>query len=191
MVLTFDIETKYLADEVGGWNNSHKMGVACLVVLDSRDLSYHIFSPDDVPDTKPLIQVIELFDNALDEGRIINGYNILNFDFTVLEHELGLKNLKHKYESIIVDPMQHIYEQLGFRISLQDLVSLNFNDSKLMDAKNAPIEWRKGNYQKVIDYCKKDVELEYKLYLKGKNEKMLIYKSKFDRQPKKLKVTWA
>lgn len=190
MVLTFDIETKYLADEVGGWNNSHKMGVACLVVRDSRDLNYHVFSPDDVPDTKPLIQVIELFDNALDEGRIINGYNILNFDFTVLEHELGLKNLKHKYESIIVDPMQHIYEQLGFRVSLQDLVSLNFNDSKLMDAKNAPIEWRKGNYQKVIDYCKKDVELEYKLYLKGKNEKMLMYKSKFDRQPKKLKVTW-
>ncbi|MCD4696090.1 MAG: ribonuclease H-like domain-containing protein [Bacteroidales bacterium] len=190
MVLTFDIETKKLADEVGGWNNIHKMGVACLVVLDSRNLSYHVFSPDDVPDTKPLIQVVELFDSALNEGRIINGYNILNFDFIVLEHELGIKNLKQKYKSIIVDPMQHIYEQLGFRVSLQDIVSLNFNDSKLMDAKKAPMEWRKGNYQKVIDYCKKDVEFEYKLYLKGKKEKMLLYKSKFDPQPRKLKVNW-
>ena len=164
------------------------MGVACLVVLDSRDLSYHVFSPDDVPSTKPLIQVIELFDSALDEGRIINGYNILNFDFTVLEHELGIKNLSEKYKPIIVDTMQHIYEQLGFRLSLQDIVSLNFNDSKLMDAKKAPMEWRKGNYEKVIDYCKKDVYLEYKLYLKGINEKMLLYKSKFSTQPRHRKA---
>lgn len=111
MVLTFDIETKKLADEVGGWNNKHKMGVACLVVLDSRDLSYHVFSPDDIADAKPLIQVIELFDNALNEGQIINGYNILDFDFKILEHELKIKNLSEKYMSIIVDPMQHIYKK--------------------------------------------------------------------------------
>jgi len=191
MVLTFDIETKKLADEVGGWNNKHKMGVACLVVLDSRDLSYHVFSPDDIPDAKPLIQVIELFDNALNEGQIINGYNILDFDFKILEHELKIKNLSEKYMSIIVDPMQHIYKKLGFRVSLQDLVSLNFKESKLMDAKEAPMEWRKGNYQEVIEYCKKDVELEYKLYLKGKKEKIiLIKKSKFSNQPRKLKVDW-
>ena len=111
MVLTFDIETKKLADEVGGWNNKHKMGVACLVVLDSRDLSYHVFSPDDIPGAKPLIQIIELFDNALNEGEIISGYNILDFDFKILEHELKIKNLSEKYMSIIVDPMQHIYKK--------------------------------------------------------------------------------
>ena len=59
-----------------------------------------------------------------------------------------------------------------------------------MDAKKAPMEWRKGNYEKVIDYCKKDVDLEYKLYLKGINEKMLLYKSKFSTQPRKLEVSW-
>lgn len=37
MVLTFDIETRKTAEEVGGWDNIHKMGVACLVVLDSKD----------------------------------------------------------------------------------------------------------------------------------------------------------
>ena len=54
MVLTFDIETKMTADEVGGWHNQHKMGVACLVVLDSKDFRYHVFSTDNVPGTESL-----------------------------------------------------------------------------------------------------------------------------------------
>ena len=190
MVLTFDIETKKLANEVGGWNNIHKMGVACLVVLDSRDFSYHVFSPDDVSGTEPLDRVIKLFDDALNEDRVINGFNILDFDFKVLEHELGIKNLSKKYMPVIVDPMQHIYKQLRFRVSLQDIVSLNFNDSKLMDGKDAPMEWRKGNHQKVIEYCKKDVELELKLYLKGKKEGVLLYPDKAHNRIKKVKATW-
>lgn len=190
MVLTFDIETKMTADEVGGWHNQHKMGVACLVVLDSKDFSYHVFSTDDVPGTESLDCVIKLFDNALNEGQIINGYNILDFDFPVLEHELGIKNLIENYSPVIVDPMQHIMKQLGFRLKLQDIALLNFNESKMMDGKDAPMEWRKGNHKKVIEYCKKDVELEYKVYAKGKQEGTLLYKDKFSIQPKKLKATW-
>ena len=91
---------------------------------------------------------------------------------------------------VIVDPMQHIYEQLRFRVSLQDIVSLNFNDSKLMDGKDAPMEWRKGNHQKVIEYCKKDVELELKLYLKGKKEGILLYPDKAHNRINKVKATW-
>jgi DEAD/DEAH box helicase domain-containing protein len=189
-VLTFDIETKMLADEVGGWSNKHKMGVACLVALDSKDSIYHVYSLDDIPGTESLDCVIELFDNALNEGQVINGYNIIDFDFPVLEHELGIKNLSKKYLPVIVDPMQHIYKKLGFRIALQDIASLNFNESKTMDGKDAPMEWRKGNHKKVIDYCKKDVDLAYKLYVKGKSEGTLLYKDKFNSQPKKIKVTW-
>lgn len=190
MVLTFDIETKKLASEVGGWNNKHKMGVACLVVLDSKDSIYRVFSPDDVPGTEPLEGVINLFDNALNEGSVINGYNILDFDFKVLEHEIGIKNLSQKYKRIIVDTMKHIEKKLGFRVPLAILAELNFNEFKLMDAKDAPKEWKKGNYQKVIDYCKKDVDLEYKLYTKGKEDGTILCKSKFDNQIKKIKVAW-
>ena len=190
MVLTFDIETKTTADEVGGWNNKHKMGVACLVVLDSKDFSYHVFSTDDVSGTESLDGVIKLFDNALNEGQIITGFNILDFDFSVLEYELGIKNLTKKYSPVIVDPMQHILKQLGFRLKLQDLALVNFNESKIMDGKDAPMWWSKGHHQKVIDYCKKDVDIAYKLYAKGKEEGTILYKDKFSVQPKKLKATW-
>ena len=190
LVLTFDIETKKLADEVGGWNNKHKMGVACLVVLDSRDSIYHVFSPDNIPGTKPLDEVIDLFDNALDEDRVINGFNILDFDFKVLEYELGIINMSAKYDPIIVDTMKHIEKKLGFRVPLSVLAELNLNDYKLMDAKDAPKQWEKGNYPKVIDYCKKDVDLEFKLYVKGKEKGTILCKSKFDDEIKKIKVTW-
>ncbi|HJH28923.1 MAG TPA: hypothetical protein C5S51_04415 [Methanosarcinaceae archaeon] len=190
LVLTFDIETKNLADEVGGWKNKHKMGVACLVVLDSRDSVYHVFSPDDVPGTKPLDEVINLFDNALDENRVINGFNILDFDFKVLEYDLKIKNMSKKYNSIIVDSMKHIEKQLGFRVSLSVLAELNFNDSKLMDGKDAPAQWKKGNYQKVIDYCKKDVDLEYQIYAKGKDDGIILCKSKFDPKIREIEVGW-
>ncbi|NJD77949.1 MAG: hypothetical protein FIB08_12795 [Candidatus Methanoperedens sp.] len=190
MVLTFDIETKKTAEEVGGWNNIHKMGVACLVVLNSQDSIYHLFSTDDIPGTESLDCAIKLFDKALDEGQFINGYNILDFDFPVLEHELGVRNLTKKYSPVIIDPMQHILKQLGFRIKLQELAQFNFNESKMMDGRDAPIEWRKGNYKKVIDYCKKDVELEYKLYAKGKQDGTLLYKDKFSSQLRKIKVNW-
>lgn len=190
MVLTFDIETKKTFDEVGGRNNMLEMGVACLVVLDSKNFSYHVFSTDDIQGTKSLDCVIKLFDNALNEGQIISGFNILDFDFPVLEHELGIKNLTKKYSPVIVDPMQHILKQLGFRLKLQDLALVNFNESKIMDGKDAPMWWSKGYHQKVIDYCKKDVDLEYKLYAKGKREGTILYKDKFSVQPKKLKATW-
>lgn len=103
---------------------------------------------------------------------------------------MGIKNLAEKYSPVIVDSLQHISKQLGFRIKLQDLAMINFNESKIMDGKDAPNEWKKGNYDKVIEYCKKDVELEFKLYVKGKEKGKLLYKDIFSCQHKEIIVTW-
>ena len=39
-ILYFDLETQKSADDVGGWGNIHKMGLAVGVVWDSLDEAY-------------------------------------------------------------------------------------------------------------------------------------------------------
>ena len=42
-ILYFDLETKYSADDVGGWNNSMDMGISVAVVWDTADESFHVY----------------------------------------------------------------------------------------------------------------------------------------------------
>src|SRR6185369_9566626 len=47
-VLIFDIETQRSAEEVGGWQNAHRMGVAIAVVYDVRRRSFRTYREHEV-----------------------------------------------------------------------------------------------------------------------------------------------
>jgi hypothetical protein len=42
-----------------------------------------------------------------------------------------------------------------------------------MKSEEAPTAWRDGKYQEVIEYCLKDTQLTYDLYMLGKENSML------------------
>ena len=57
----------------------------------------------------------------------------------------------------------YLKEKTGIRYRLNHLIHgmLGEDESKLMDAANAPIEWAKGNYEDVIRYCIDDCHKTY------------------------------
>jgi hypothetical protein len=57
-----------------------------------------------------------------------------------------------------------------------------------MNPIDAPRKWREGQKDEVRNYCRSDVELLRKIYLKGVEEKSLIYHDKYGE--KKVGIEW-
>ena len=66
----FDLETKYLADEVGGWGNIHKMELAVAVTYSTADADFHSYTEE---------QAAELVDE-LRRADLVVGFNVRRFD---------------------------------------------------------------------------------------------------------------
>src|SRR4029079_15000031 len=73
-VLIFDIETQRSADEVGGWQNAHRMGVAIAVVYDVRRRVVRTYREHEVH---------RLLLDLVMADRVV-GFNIDRFDLRVL-----------------------------------------------------------------------------------------------------------
>jgi len=117
--LVFDLETQYLANEVGGWSNIDRMLFAAGVVYVVDEGVYRHFLEADVP---------ELIAELQAAGRII-GYNLLRFDYSVLrpyglivDHAMRQKSMDLMLEQdvrvtykIYDFGMQHGYVQIRER----------------------------------------------------------------------------
>ena len=66
-----DVETKYLADEVGGWGNIHKMELAVAVTYSAADDVFRHFTAERVADLVATLQAADL----------VVGFNVLRFDY--------------------------------------------------------------------------------------------------------------
>jgi hypothetical protein len=73
-IVYFDLETKYLADEVGGWDNIHRMELAVAVTYSTARGGFAHYTEDTV------CALIE----ELSQADLVVGFNLLRFDYTVL-----------------------------------------------------------------------------------------------------------
>jgi len=145
--IVFDIETKKTVDEVNGWINKHKMGIAVLCAIDYDTGEQMIFS-DEYAGALSLNDMHEVM-----KGNNLIGFNIKNFDMKLLFEEFNKLG-------------QDIYEEFGVfdisdgkKVSLGSLSVATFGDGKLMNGADAPLEWRKNNESRkaVVEYCMDDV----------------------------------
>ena len=110
-IMVLDVETRYSADDVGGWNNADKMGVSIAVLFDGE--TYQAFTQDELSTMFTIMK----------QADIIIGFNTLNFDYKVLQpfcsYDLwSLPSLDLLYE---------IKKRLNYRVSLDNLASSTFN----------------------------------------------------------------
>ena len=145
--LVVDIESEKTSDDVGGWINKHKMGIAVLCAMDFYTGEKFIFS-DGYPEAKPLNELHDFLN-----GNAIMGYNIKAFDLRLLLEQF-LKEGRDlgRFRAGIFDASVK-------RLPLGNLTSAMFDDEKLMKGADAPKEWKKGgaHRDKVVEYCMDDV----------------------------------
>jgi DEAD/DEAH box helicase domain-containing protein len=173
----FDLETKRLAQEVGGWDHIDKLGFSAAVMLEVKTSRIHKFVED---------QAEQLIDRIESADRLI-GYNILRFDYEVL-YPYGLQKTPDLINRTL-DLMEQIHQYLGFRVSLQALVEVTLGESKSADG-FAAVEWfREGQIDKVFAYCEQDVQVTHRLWQYGRDKGHVLFRDR-DYQLKHIPVSW-
>jgi DEAD/DEAH box helicase domain-containing protein len=175
-VIFFDLETQKSAQEVGGWRNTHLMRVSVAVIFDSLEKRFLAFKEEE----------IDALLTHLEKADLVVGFNIKRFDYTVLGAYTG-----KKLDSLTTfDILEDVHRRLGFRLSLDHLVVETLNRGKSGDGLQA-LEWfKQGEFDKLSDYCRMDVELTRDLFMYGLEKGHLIYRTRQDAQRVMLRVDW-
>ena len=174
-VQVFDLETQKSAEEVGGWSNIHKMGLAVGVVWDSLDQEFFTYEEKDAPQ---LLDKLRTADLAV-------GFNIIGFDYTVLQPYSDFDLQEINTFDMLID----VKKKLGFRLSLNHLAQHTLNAEKSADGLISLQWYKEGKINKIIQYCRKDVEITRDLYLFGEKHGYVKYQSRSG-NPLQFEVNW-
>ena len=159
-----DIETQRSAAEVGGWHRADRMKVSCAVLYDSKSDRYLEFQEHEVRDMIRHLRKLPL----------VVGFNIKRFDYKVLMPYMD--GAAGRLPTL--DILEEIHRRLGFRLSLDHLAKETLGRGKTADGLQALKWWREGRLQKILDYCRMDVEITRDLYLYGVKHRCLLFRSK-------------
>lgn len=175
-IVYFDLETQKLAQDVGGWQNTHLMRVSVAVIYDSLEKRFLTFTEDRVKDLL----------SHLEKADLVVGFNIKGFDYGVLS-AYATRDL---IELSTFDILEDIYHRLGFRLGLDHLARETLDQGKSADGLQA-VEWfRQGEMEKLTEYCRRDVEATRDLFHFGLDNGHLIYRTKKDNRRVRLVVDW-
>lgn len=171
----FDLETQKSADDVGGWGNIHKMKLAVGVVWDSIDQDYFVYEEKDA---KTLVEKLRTAD-------LVIGFNVIGFDYTVLQPYSDFDLQEINTFDMLVD----VKKLLNFRLSLNHLAQHTLNAKKSADGLISLQWYKEGKIDKIIHYCKQDVEITRDLFLYGEKNGYVNYQSRSG-NPLQLEVNW-
>lgn len=174
-LLVLDLETQLTADEVGGWSNIRDMKLSVAVTYAPNEALYRVYEESDAG------RLV----SDLRSAEAVVGYNLERFDYEVLRAYTSdpLRDLP------TVDMLLDIYHVLGWRAKLDDLAAATLGERKSADGLAAVRWFRQGFVDKVIEYCKRDVELTWRVYDFGRRNR---YVTVFDRRlgTRKVPVRW-
>lgn len=207
--IVIDIETQKSPNEVsGGWDDTHKMGVAVAVVYEYETDLVKIYG-DSKKDLSELRRRIESADR-------VSGWNIWGFDFPVIygfsrsewkSEKFGPANdIKAVLQGITNDGLRRCWIALGvdpdeFAAKSHGGWGLDAVSKKTLgkraasgkagDTAMAPSWYKQGMWSKLISYCIADVRLEREMIdfidrhgyvLNGKRRLELLPQSMFKKQ---------
>ncbi len=197
--LSFDIETKNLSYEIGGWGNTHLFKVACVTTWDGNKGVIYVDEPlenlkkgTDV-EIKTLRELKFDLDDHFQKGGILIGHNINAFDLPVLRDSMDIyivrKYLEDKSNRCI-DTSAYLLKEHGKRIHLDNLVKCSIGDQKNMSSIDSVVKWKAGEYDEVVDYCLKDSQLTYNLWKYGQENGIVKYFDEKENVFTELQVNW-
>ena len=162
--IVFDVETKNSFEDVGGRDNLEKLEVSVVCVYSYNHDTYASYREGEWDKLAPVFQ------NA---GLVI-GFAISRFDLPVMKKYMPF-NVMALPRLDILDEIELAY---GSRISLDMLAKTNLGTQKTSHGLEAIEFYKRGEWDKLIEYCTHDVRITKQLY-------DLIQKQKFINIPKR------
>jgi len=157
---------EFLIDGVeycNGWKDLAGMGIACVCAYDYVEDRYRTFFKDNMRE----------FNGLLLNRRMIVGFNSVKFDNELLLYDQATSNtslalrsydiLREIWIALGLDP--NVYEETthgGY--GLDDVCKANFFITKSGHGAQAPVDYQRGNYGSLVDYCLNDVRLTKRLF---------------------------
>jgi len=177
-ILYFDLETQKSADDVGGWGNIHEMKLAVGVVWDSCEQEYFSYLEGAASQLVTKLRTADL----------VVGFNVKKFDYGVLQHYASKMDFDLQ-EINTFDMLIDVNKELGHRLSLNHLAENTLNAKKSADGL-VSLQWfKEGKIDKIIEYCKQDVEITRDLFLYGVSNDHVKYSTRSG-VAKDLPVNW-
>jgi DEAD/DEAH box helicase domain-containing protein len=165
-IVVFDLETQFLAAEVGGWDQTAKMRVSVAVLWSVREQAFRQYVEAQVPG---LIA-------RLKKADLVVGFNHVKFDYGVLGGYPGGEDLAGATKNL--DILEAVQKGLGRRLRLDSLAQATLNAAKSADGLQAVAWWREGKLAELLAYCQQDVAVTRDLWAFGKQYGYLLYEDK-------------
>ncbi len=158
--VVFDIETSNVFEDVGS-NDSAALDLSVICIYDYETDKYLSFTQETLKNLWPI----------LEKADMLIGFNSDHFDIPLLNkyYPGDLTRIKS------LDLMKEVKKTLGRRIKLDTLAEATLGRNKTGHGLEAIIWWKKGEKQKVIDYCIEDVRITKDIYEYALKNKSLKY----------------
>ena len=163
-ILYFDLETQKSADDVGGWGNIHEMKLAVGVVWDSCEQEYFSYLEGAASQLVKKLRTADL----------VVGFNVKKFDYGVLQPYADFDLDEITTFDMLID----VNKKLGHRLSLNHLAENTLNAEKSADGLVSLQWYKEGKIDKIIEYCKQDVEITRDLFLYGESHGYVKYSTR-------------
>ncbi|PIQ91505.1 MAG: helicase [Parcubacteria group bacterium CG11_big_fil_rev_8_21_14_0_20_39_22] len=162
--IVFDIETSNIFSDVGK-NDPSLLDLSVIAVYDFEEDKYTSYFQEELPKLWP----------KLEKADVIIGFNSEHFDLPLLNkyYHGDLSRIKH------IDLLKEIKQSLGRRIKLDTIAEATLDKKKTGHGLEAVTWWRKGEKQKVADYCIEDVRITKEVYDFALKNGELKYKEGF------------
>lgn len=147
--VVLDIETRNTFQDVGAYNPA-LLDVSLVGVYFYETDTFESFLLEDLPKLWPRLERCD---------RII-GYNLFGFDYPCLQ-----RYYTGKIASLpTVDLLAEIEKQIGHRVKLDDVAQATLGVGKSGSGLMAVEYWRKGEIDKLKEYCLQDVRVTRDVY---------------------------
>jgi DEAD/DEAH box helicase domain-containing protein len=113
------------------------------------------------------------------------GFNVKKFDYGVLQPYADFDLDEITTFDMLID----VNKKLGHRLSLNHLAENTLNAEKSADGLVSLQWYKEGKIDKIIEYCKQDVEITRDLFLYGESHGYVKYSTRSG-VAKDLKVEW-
>jgi len=164
--LAFDIEiTNPIPEGSEDWKAARPLGISCAATLTVEGELKHWYGKKAGSgyaarmSREEAAGLVSYLEEQVKSGYTILTWNGLGFDFDILAEESGCLSACKRLAMEHVDMMFHVFCARGYGLGLDKAARGMGLPGKTtgMDGSMAPMLWKKGEFQKVLDYVAQDV----------------------------------